>query len=321
MCQMMSSWVTRRALVLALVLLAAGLAACASSRPEGTAVDAAGDDDAATTDDASTDPDATDPDASSSTPDAAALDAAAIDAAGIDGTTIDAPTDAPTDANTCPTAPCDLYAQCGCTPPLVCDLDFTDLVGNSCRAVNMPGTETSSCYSGSPATAQPSYCAAGYVCLGSGTAAHCEQYCDASSDCGQPRGQCVIQVVNGTTPIPNVQVCSSNCSPTNSAAGPCPPGAGKCAFFTVNNALTGNVDRDIVDCTAPGASPHGSICTSDTTCAANTLCSTYNALTRCRKVCNLTTGGQECATQAGTTCVGFNPALSVGGANYGICAP
>lgn len=298
-------------LTLALVMVASG--ACASSRPEGTGIDAAD----------TTDPDAADtidPDAADTT-DGAAIDSSAIDATAIDAVPNDGtlPIDAPTDANTCPTAPCDLYAQCGCTSPLVCDLDFTDLVGNSCRAVNMAGTETSSCVQGG--TPSPSYCAGGYVCLGGATDASCERYCDASSDCGQPRGQCVIQVTNNNVPIPNVQVCSSNCNPLNSAAGPCPPGQGKCGFFTVNNALTGNVARDVVQCTAPGAGAHGAACTNDTTCSADTLCTTVNALSRCRRVCNRTTGGSECASVAGTTCIGFNPALTIGGTEYGVCAP
>jgi hypothetical protein len=302
-----------RAVVVALGLALVALGACASSRPEGTGIDAAGD----TTDAAGTDDDASD------TTDAAAIDASSIDGPNIDAVPNDGtlPIDAPTDANSCPTAPCDLYAQCGCTSPLVCDLDFTDLVGNSCRAVNMAGTETSTCFSGNPAAAQPSYCAGGYVCLGSGTQAACERYCDASSDCGQPRGQCVIQVTNGSTPIPNVQVCSSNCNPVNSAAGPCPAGQGKCGFFTVTNSLTGGVARDVVQCTAPGAGAHGAACTTDTTCAADTLCTTVNALSRCRRVCNRTTGGNECASLGGTTCIGFTTPLTVGGTEYGVCAP
>src|SRR5688572_7333262 len=147
-----------RAVVVALGLMAA----CASSRPEGTGIDAAD----------TTDPDAADGiDAPDTTGDGSTIDSSSstIDAMGSDGVM---PIDAP---SSCPTAPCDLYAQCGCTAPLVCDLDFTDLMGNSCRAVNMQGTETSTCYSGTPATAQPSYCAGGYVCLGSGTNAACEK--------------------------------------------------------------------------------------------------------------------------------------------------
>jgi hypothetical protein len=302
------------------ILVLGLLAACASSRPEGNGIDAADDDAPDMSGDGGDTPDTPDLiDAPDTTTDGAAIDSAmAIDAAPTDGTMA---IDAPIDANTCPTSPCDIYAQCGCTSPLVCDLDFTDLMGNSCRAVNMAGTETSTCYSGNPATAQPSYCAGGYICLGSGTDAACEHYCDASSDCGQPRGQCVIQVTNGTTPIPNVQVCSSNCNPVNSAAGPCPPNATKCGFFTVNNALTGNQDRDIVDCTAAGTGTHGATCANDSTCAADTLCSTYNTATRCRRVCNRTTGGNECASLSGTTCIGFNPALTIGGTEYGVCAP
>ena len=103
-------------------------------------------------------------------------------------------------------------------------------------------------------------------------------------------------------------------------AGPasCPSGW-KCAFFTVNNALTGNQDRDIVDCTVAGAGTQGAACSTDATCAANFLCSTVGTATACRRVCNLTTGGNECAAIPGTTCGGFNPALVVGGATYGIC--
>ncbi len=311
-----------RGVSLVVLGLALGLyGSCASSRPEGAGIDAADD----TTDAADDTTDAADDttDAADTIDGATTIDASTIDGATIDGATIDGSMaiDAAVDANTCPTQPCDLYQQCGCTSPLVCDLDFTDLMGTSCRAVNMAGTETSTCYSGNPATAQPSYCAGGYVCLGSGTSAACERYCDENADCGQPRGQCVIQVTNAGTPIPNVQVCSSNCNPANSAAGPCPPNQTKCGFFTVNNALTGMQNRDIVDCTAAGAGAHGATCSNDSTCSANTLCSTYNAQTRCRRVCNLTTGGNECAAQAGTTCVGFNPALTIGGTTYGVCAP
>jgi hypothetical protein len=106
----------------------------------------------------------------------------------------------------------------------------------------------------------------------------------------------------------------------NSAAGGCPAGD-KCGLFTVNNALTGNVDRDIVDCTVAGTGTHGTACTTDATCASDTLCTTVSALTRCRRTCNRTTGGSECAAIAGTSCIGFNPALTIGGTEYGVCAP
>lgn len=316
----------RVVLVAALALV--GSAACATSRPEGTVIDAVATDDASDGLDGADSIDGAPSDGNDPVDGADSIDGATIDGAALDGAAIDGSAaidgavaiDAAVDASTCPTAPCDLHAQCGCTSPLVCDIDFTDLVGNSCRAVNQPGTETSSCVGGTPAAPQSSYCAGGYVCVGDATNARCEKYCDASSDCGQPRGQCVIQLTNGGTPIAGATTCSSNCNPVNSAAGGCPAG-NKCGFFTVTNALTGNVERDIVDCTTPGAGGHGATCTSDASCAADTMCSTYNALTRCRKVCNRTTGGSECASQAGTTCIGYNPALIVGGIEYGICAP
>ncbi|MBK9031036.1 MAG: hypothetical protein IPL61_06825 [Myxococcales bacterium] len=117
-------------------------------------------------------------------------------------------------------------------------------------------------------------------------------------------------------PIPGALTCSANCSPTNSAAGGCPAGQ-KCGFFTTTRA--GN-PLDILDCATPGAGAIGAACTSDATCSSNTLCSTYNAQQRCRKVCTRP-AGNECVSVAGTTCVGFNPALSVGGTEYGVCAP
>lgn len=300
------------------------LAACASSRPEGNGIDAADDttDAADTTGDGSDTTDAPDTIDAPGTVDSSTIDSAmVIDAAPSDGVM---PIDAPIDANTCPTSPCDIYAQCGCTSPLVCDLDFTDLMGNSCRAVNQVGTETSSCSQGG--IPSPTYCAGGYVCLGNGADASCERYCDSSSDCGQPRGQCVVQVTNSSgAAIPNTQVCSSNCNPVNSAAGPCPPGQGKCGFFYANFPYPNGPAHDIVQCTAPGAGTQGATCgtfanPNDALCAANFMCSSTNGTSvECRRVCNLTTGGNECAAQPGTTCGGFNPALVVGGATYGIC--
>lgn len=288
--------------VLVAAALLAGMVACASSRPGGqgqvdATEDGAGDGDGATDQDG-----ATDVDAPVSTGDGG--DGPVVDAA-IDARPIDAAIDAPIDANTCPTQPCDLHAQCGCTPPLTCDLDFTDLVGTSCRAVNVPGTETSTCNSFSE-------CAAGYVCVGN----RCRRYCDMDNDCQQPRGACAIQLTQGTPPmnIPGATTCSSNCEPITNPAGFCPTGM-KCGFFEGTNM------RDIVDCTTAGAGQHGAACTMDSQCAAGMYCTTYNSLQRCRRICNRTTGGNECAAQAGTSCVGFTMPLTIGATEYGVCAP
>ncbi|MBK9031037.1 MAG: hypothetical protein IPL61_06830 [Myxococcales bacterium] len=134
-----------RARLLALALSAATtLGGCASSRPAGADVDAVADDDGATSDGTAA-VDGADPDPDGATPDGAGgPDGASADATAVDGAT-DAPTDAPTDANGCSTQPCSLFPQCGCTPPLTCDIDFTDLMGTACRAVNVPGTEASTC--------------------------------------------------------------------------------------------------------------------------------------------------------------------------------
>lgn len=276
------------------------LAACASSRPSGGEVDAppidSTADDGSTTGDGSTTDDASAIDG--------AIDGATIDGQVIDGAVIDAAIDATVDANTCPTQPCDLHLQCGCTPPLTCDLDFTDLVGTNCRAVNVPGTETSTC-------ASFSECAASHVCVGN----RCHRYCDMDTDCTPPRGLCAIQLTDQMgAAIPGATTCSANCNPLDSAAGGCPAGQ-KCGFFE------GIGGRDIVDCTTPGAGGIGATCTNDSTCTSNTFCSTYNAQTRCRRICNRTTGGPECAAVPGTTCIGFSTPLTIGGTEYGVCVP
>jgi hypothetical protein len=300
--------------VLVLTLACGILSGCASSRPSGAGADAAEDGatggDGATVD--SAEPDGASPDGAG--PDAlVSVDANIIDATVIDGavTPIDAavPVDAavPIDANGCATQPCSLAPQCGCTAPLTCDIDFTDLMGTACRAVNVPGTETSTCTTFSE-------CAAGYVCAGG----HCLKYCANDASCPQPRGLCAIQITDGMgAAIPGAVTCSSNCDPTNSAGGACPTGQ-KCGFFTTTR---GGADLDILECTAPGAGGIGAACVDDSTCSANTLCTTVSAQSRCRRVCNRSAGGNECATVPGTTCIGFGTPLTIGGTEYGVCAP
>jgi hypothetical protein len=273
------------------------LVACASSRPSGTEVDGA-------TDGAS---DGEVADGAGGEDGASGPDGAGLDGASPDGApAIDAAVDAAIDANTCPTQPCTLFPQCGCTPPLTCDIDFTDLMGTSCRGITTPGTETSACTTFTD-------CAAGYVCAGG----RCHEWCGADSDCPQPRGLCAIPITDGTTPVTTTLTCSANCDPTNIAAGGCPAGQ-KCGFFSVDR---GGMPLRVLDCAAAGPGAHGAACTADSGCAANTLCSTVSAQQRCRRVCNRTTGGQECATLPGTTCIGFTGPLTVAGVEYGVCGP
>ncbi len=294
-------------LTLGAIALAAG-PGCSSSRVSGGGPDATGDDGDGGNDDG----DAITLDASD---DAATIDARLIDARIIDApvdSSTDAPTDAPTDASDCPTLPCDYHIPCGCAAPLACDIDFTDLVGSSCRAVNVPGTQTSTCGSFSE-------CAGGYTCVMAGGGMRCERFCTDDMECDQPRGRCLIQITNQQgAPIAGATTCSSSCNPLATTNGGACPANWKCGFFTIGT-------QDIVDCALPGAGVHGTACTSDSMCGPGTMCSTYTVngvpSQRCRRVCNRTAGGQECAAVAGTSCLGFGDPLTVGGTEYGICAP
>lgn len=226
----------------------------------------------------------------------------------IDASNIDAPVVGP-DANNCATQPCDILTQCGCPSGMACDIDGSDNMGSACRVVFTAGTETSTCLN-------PTRCDRGFVCLGGGNNGLCKRYCDMDSDCGTPRGKCIIEIQSGGAPIPGIpKACSSNCDPTNTAAGGCPTNF-KCGLFTVNTT-------NITDCSLAGAGVQGANCKvgangDDTLCAANFLCTTINAGTNfnCRKICNRTLNTGCVGAQ---TCLAFNPVASVGGTEYGVC--
>ncbi len=229
----------------------------------------------------------------------------------------DAPaTDAPAvdiDANNCATQPCDILTQCGCPAAQACDIDGSDLVGTACRTVATTAkAEGGTC-------ANTDACLAGNVCLSGG---FCKKYCDASSDCGQPRGQCVIDIVDQAgmklAGIPSV--CSSNCDPSNVAAGgQCAAGA-KCGLFVQTQ---NGVPHNIVDCSTAGTLVQGGNCEVGTTnvgndklCAPDHICTTPDMLAfTCRKVCNKTVGG-GCGA---LTCSSLATPFLVGGIEYGIC--
>jgi hypothetical protein len=317
----------------AFALFAILLGACATSHSNGGENDGAVADSSGTGN--GTDASEVPIDSPPGTIDAVVIDAAAIDAKPIDARPIDAkpgtidakvidakpidakpPVDAPVDGNGCTTQPCTLAPQCGCPANQSCDIDPTDLVGNVCRAINVPGKDTNTCGSFSE-------CDKGYVCIGDGTHDTCKRYCTQNGDCGTPRGQCVIQLTDGSTPpkdIPGAVVCSSNCDPATSAAAYC-PASYKSAIFT---ATFGGTDHDISDCEIQGTGTQGTNCLvagagDDTKCNANYACTTLNGTTfACRRYCNRTTGGTECAA-LGKTCIGFNPALTIGGTEYGVC--
>jgi hypothetical protein len=234
-----------------------------------------------------------------------------VDAGGGD----DAPPGAdapPADANDCVTQPCDILTQCGCNSVQACDIDLTDLDGTACRAIDSEGTETSECES-------TTACDRGYVCLGNDAGSSCKRYCDDNLDCEQPRGQCVIEITDGTNPIPGIPTaCSSNCIPSNVAAGGCPTGF-KCGMFTQTFEGT---DYNISDCQPAGAGGQGASCEvanvpDDALCAPDFLCTTVDGDNfNCRRICTRPSG-PECP--GSTDCLGFDPAYTLAGTEYGVC--
>jgi hypothetical protein len=218
------------------------------------------------------------------------------------------------DANNCAMQPCSILpTQCGCAPGSACDVDTMDLMGTACRLVTTPGHETNTCGSLKD-------CDAGYVCLGQTGSSACKKYCSTNTDCGSPRGQCVIDITDGTNPIPGLPpVCSSNCDPTNTAAGGCPAGF-KCGIFSQPHM---GMTFPIVDCSLAGTGTQGTNCKvgangDDKLCAPNFLCTTVNAGTNfnCRKICNKTANSGCVGAQ---TCLSFNPVFVVANTEYGVC--
>lgn len=219
---------------------------------------------------------------------------------------VDAPP-LPPDANNCATQPCDILSQCGCGAGSACDIDDEDNMGTACRTVFTPGDEESTCINATR-------CDAGFVCLfDAGTnVGNCKRYCDADADCGTPRGRCIITITSGGQPIADIpKACSSNCDPTNTAAGGC-PSSRKCSLF--NAAGTG-----IVDCAIAGTGTQGASCQSggvadDKLCAPDFLCTTVGAAVACRRICRV----GDNSTCGGLTCIPFETPFVVD-VEYGVC--
>jgi hypothetical protein len=227
------------------------------------------------------------------------------------------PADAAPDANNCTTQPCTLAPQCGCPTGQSCDVNPTTLMGNVCRAVNTPGRETNTCGSFSE-------CDVGYVCIGDGTNDNCHKYCTSNADCASPRGQCVIQLTDNSTPpkaIPGAVTCSSDCDPSTANASAYCPASWKCGLFSATYPTGSTTTYDIADCEIAGTGTEGASCQNgsagdDTKCAANYTCATKNGTTfTCGKVVKYLTG----SCPGGTSLYEFNPALTIGGTEYGVC--
>ncbi len=215
--------------------------------------------------------------------------------------------DAAIDADTCPTLPCSLAPQCGCsgsTP--ACDLGSGS--ATACRAAGT-GMETTTC-------TMDTTCAVGYVCVGDGTNNSCEKYCSTGADCTAPRGQCVDQLVDSSNKaIPGAVVCSSNCDPTLVTNSTCPSGW-TCDLFT---STYNSTSYNIVDCRKAGTASQGQACSTTVACAAGYTCVNNGTSTVCARLCE---PGVSTNCPTNTTCGSFSTPFKVPnttGTEYGAC--
>jgi len=217
------------------------------------------------------------------------------------------PIDAAIDGNGCATQPCDIATQCGCASGSACDIDPMNLMATACRAVTMPGMQTSTC----PADTD---CAAGWVCVGDGTNDACEKYCTSNAQCTAPRGQCVLQLTDQSgNPITGAVVCTSNCDPAaiNNAAN-CPTGWSCDLFTSMYNATT----YDIADCRKAGTAGENAACSTTVACAAGYSCVNNGTSNVCARICKPPSNN---GCPGVTTCLSFQTPFVVGGTEYGVC--
>ena len=220
---------------------------------------------------------------------------------------VDAAIDAPEiDATTCPTAPCDLHEQCGCTAVQTCDLNFTTLMGNACRGITAMGREADTCNN-------VAACDRGYVCVGSGGNSTCQRYCQTDVDCDGPRGQCAIQLVGpNSTPLAGAVTCSSNCDPVAATNAAC-PASWTCDLFSVTYQ---GAAKPIADCRPAGAAGQGATCSATVACAAGFTCVNTGGASVCAKICPRPA---NTGCPGGTTCGSFTTPLVIAAQEYGAC--
>jgi len=223
------------------------------------------------------------------------------------GSNADAAIDSPAN-NGCAVQPCTIDPQCGCTDPQHPACDLGSGSANECRYATTTGVEGATC------SAAPG-CAAGYTCVGGGSWFDCEKYCGKDSECMSPRGLCVIQLTDGTNPIPGAVVCSSNCDPSTATNALCPSGW-TCDMFTATYMAT---THNIADCRIAGTAQANGACTPNATTTAQMCIAGYSCVNTgsnvCKKICNKT-ANTGCTTG---TCTSFTTALTIGGTEYGVC--
>lgn len=211
------------------------------------------------------------------------------------------------DASTCARSPCDIYAQCGCTPPQVCDLDPTMFAtgGTACRDDLLHGDETLAC-------TRSSSCAAGHGCIGG----RCRRYCMTDDDCPGAGGLCVIHPTANNQPIPGVVNCTTDCLPTM-AANPSCPATWACHVYQDQPTM-----RYLSDCAPGGTVAVGGVCSTHNDCRPGLDCVSLNpGGNQCRPNC-LCPGGNcsagTCPAGSGS-CRGFTTPVVIGANTFGTC--
>ncbi len=218
-------------------------------------------------------------------------------------------------ANSCSKSPCDIYEQCGCAPPQVCDIDLEGLPTGetACRDVIAPGTEQATC-------AGLTSCAAGYVCL----AGQCRAYCEDDPECGED-AFCNLRPTytdsgGNSQQVPGIITCSKKCTPEATINNNCPDGYG-CGVFTADRGMPTEFTH--TDCYRGGAGGNGVDCAANglADCRAGYTCVIFSVSgaetgRECRQNCRVVGGSCETGGQA---CAGFGTPALLNGVEYGFC--
>lgn len=154
-------------------------------------------------------------------------------------------------------------------------------------------------------------CAPGLACVSfTGNAfSHCMRYCGSQDDCGPDR-KCfefnTPRALSGGGTVGACGALSTACDPLASGA---------CG----NQARCVLLDTDFTFCMRnTDTRGPGQACEDQLQCAEGSNCISFNNGNYfCRQMC--LTGGSGCP--GGSTCSGFNPALTLGGVEYGACQP
>ena len=194
-------------------------------------------------------------------------------------------------AGACDEEPCKLVApQCGC------------VIGQRC--VHAASERSCVPVGGKPAGAEcANDCLAAHVCVNNGTGAPqmCHRYCLGDGDCIGDGSRCILELAG----VPE-SLCTKDCDPLLQTG--CVAAGTKCDIGTSTSGFT--------QCTGVGAGVQGDLCDTTSDCTAGLTCTSVNAgPNTCYTVCDV--DNPTCPAQ--TACSPFNPSVTIGDTEYGIC--